>query len=99
IMNTKTTAATTTIDEVKKRSMSGAISYFARTILLQIIGLVSAVILSAVFGPAEFGLYGFVIQIIGILVFFSDIGLAAALVQKKSEPTQKEYATVFTVQQ
>jgi O-antigen/teichoic acid export membrane protein len=86
-------------EEVKKRSISGAISYFIRTIFLQAIGFGSAAILSALLSPEDFGVFGFVIQIIGILIFFSDVGLAAALVQKKTEPTEADYKSSFTIQQ
>ena len=86
------------IERLKKRSVSGAVSYFLRTIFLQVIGLVSAVVLSALLTPEDFGIYGFVVQIIGILIFFSDVGLAAALVQKKETPSNREYATAFTIQ-
>src|SRR3989304_2935435 len=78
------------IAQIKQRSVAGAVSYFLRTIFLQLIGLVSVFVLSAFFSPEDFGIYGFVIQIIGLLIFFSDIGLAAALVQKKTEPTKEE---------
>lgn len=84
---------------IKKKSVTGALSYFIRTALIQGLGLVSFLILSAVFGPEEFGIYGIVIQVIGLLVFFSDVGLAAALVQKKESPTRSDYVTAFTVQQ
>lgn len=87
------------IAAIKKSTVSGAVSYFLRTIVLQGIGVVAAALLSDYFGPEEFGVYGFVTQIIGILIFFSDIGLAAALVQKKTEPSQAEYRTAFTLQQ
>ncbi|HCR81208.1 MAG: Polysaccharide biosynthesis protein [Candidatus Pacebacteria bacterium GW2011_GWB1_47_8] len=86
------------IQEIKKRSLTGAVSYFLRTIFLQLIGLVAVFLLSAFFTPADFGVYGFVVQIIGLLIFFSDIGLAAALVQKKNEPSKTEYRVAFTVQ-
>ena len=84
--------------DIKRRSVVGAVSYFSRSLFLQMIGLVSVVILSAFFNPEDFGVYGLVTQVIGILVFFSDIGLAAALIQKKDEPTTKDYRTTFTVQ-
>jgi O-antigen/teichoic acid export membrane protein len=60
---------------------------------------VASIILSAVFTPDDYGVYGIVIQIIAILVFFSDIGLAAALIQKKEQPTERDYTTAFTLQQ
>ncbi len=87
------------LQSIKKRSVGGALSYFIRTIFLNGIGVVSAIILGFAFSPEDFGLYGLVMQFIGILIFFSDIGLAAALVQKQQEPTETDYATVFTVQQ
>ena len=87
------------LQSIKKKTVVGAVSYVGRTAVLQAIGLVASLFLSAFFSPEDFGIYGFVVQIIGILVFFSDIGLAAALVQKKERPTLKEYRTAFTVQQ
>lgn len=87
------------LQNIKKKTVAGAVSYVGRTAVLQAIGLVASLFLSAFFSPEDFGIYGFVVQIIGILVFFSDIGLAAALVQKKEQPTLEEYRTAFTVQQ
>ena len=86
------------IDQIKKKSIKGVLSFFVRTLILQGIGLVSAFVLSAFLSPEDFGIFGIVTQIIALLVFFSDIGLAASLIQKKSEPTQDDYKTAFTVQ-
>lgn len=87
------------LKEIKRRSVSGAVSFIARTAVLQGIGLLSVFILSAYLSPEDFGIYGFVTQIIGLLIFFSDVGLAAALVQKKDKPSLTDYRTAFTVQQ
>ncbi len=87
------------VQTIKNRSVVGALSYFVRTAFLQGIGLVSAMILSAFFSPEDFGVYGYVTQIIGLLIFFSDLGLAASLIQKKDQPTKIDYQTAFTVQQ
>lgn len=87
------------LQKIKRKTVMGAVSYVGRTAILQGIGLVASLFLSAFFSPEDFGIYGFVVQIIGLLVFFSDIGLAAALVQKKNQPTLNEYRTAFTVQQ
>lgn len=87
------------LQKIKQKSVTGAASYILRTAVLQGIGLVASLLLSAFFSPEDFGIYGFVVQIIGLLIFFSDIGLAAALVQKKTNPTQTEYKTAFTIQQ
>lgn len=87
------------VQEVKRKTVSGVISFFMRSAFLQGIGLISALILSAFLSPDDFGIYGIVTQLIGLLVFFSDIGLAAALIQKKEEPTTSDYRSAFTIQQ
>lgn len=87
------------VDELKSRSVHGAASYFLRTLFLQGIGMVSLLFLSSFLEPSEFGVYGLVTQIIGLLVFFSDVGLAAVLIQKAQQPTIKDYRTAFTLQQ
>lgn len=92
---------TTSLDtqSIKRKSVHGSISFFLRSIVVAGITLVALVILTALFTAEDFGVYGIVIQIIAILVFFSDIGMAAALIQKKDEPTQEDYTTAFTSQQ
>lgn len=87
-----------TIAKIKEKSISGVVSYFLRTAVLQGIGLVSAFLLSLFFSPTDFGIFGFVTQIIGLLIFFSDVGLAAALIQMKKEPNKKELRVAFTLQ-
>lgn len=87
------------LHKIKSKSVSGVLSFFLRTLFIQGIGLASALILSAYFSPEDFGVYGYVVQIIGILIFFSDVGLAAALIQKKEEPSLIDYRTAFTAQQ
>jgi len=86
------------IEQIKNKSIKGVLSFFVRTLILQGIGLVSAFVLSAFLSPEDFGIFGIVTQIIALLVFFSDIGLAASLIQKKNEPTEDDYKTAFTTQ-
>lgn len=87
------------VRDIKRRSVAGTISYLFRTAVLQGLSIVGALVLSAYLTPADFGIYGIVIQIMGLLVFFSDVGLAASLVQSKEEPTVTDYRTAFTIQQ
>lgn len=98
-MSDQPTQSTSSVAEVKRKTVSGVLSYFIRTAILQGIGLAAAALLSAFLSPEDFGIYGFVTQIIGLVVFFSDVGLAAALIQKKTEPTTNDYKTAFTAQQ
>jgi O-antigen/teichoic acid export membrane protein len=57
------------------------------------------VFLFAYLGRYEFGVFAIVSAIINFLVYFSDIGLAAALIQKKERPTETDLRTTFLVQQ
>src|SRR3989344_9386189 len=87
------------IETVKKRSVAGVMVLTGRTFLLQIIGLVAQLFLFAYLGKYEFGVFAIVSAVINFLVYFSDIGLAAALLQKKEKPTDLDLKTTFTVQQ
>lgn len=87
------------IETVKERSVRGIVVLTGRTFLLQTIGLVAQLFLFAYLGKYEFGVFAIVSAIINFLVYFSDIGLAAALIQKKDKPTDLDLKTTFTVQQ
>ncbi len=87
------------LENVKKRSVRGVVVLTGRTFLLQIIGLVAQLFLFAYLGKYEFGVFAIVSAIINFLVYFSDIGLAAALIQKKEKPTDTDLKTTFLVQQ
>lgn len=87
------------IEIVKERSVRGIVVLTGRTFLLQIIALVAQLFLFAYLGKYEFGVFAIVSAIINFLVYFSDIGLAAALIQKKEKPTDIDLKTTFTIQQ
>ncbi len=87
------------VQNLKKRSVLGALSYFGTTLGLNLIALIANFLLMAFLDPADFGVYGFVMQINAILVFFSDVGLASSLIQAKKEPKNNDYHTVFWTQQ
>lgn len=87
------------IETVKKRSVAGVVVLTGRTFLLQVISLVAQLFLFAYLGRYEFGVFAIVSAVINFLVYFSDIGLAAALIQKKETPTDTDLKTTFFVQQ
>jgi O-antigen/teichoic acid export membrane protein len=87
------------LETVKERSVRGVVVLTGRTFLLQIIGLIAQLFLFAYLGKYEFGVFAIVSAIINFLVYFSDIGLAAALIQKKEKPTDSDLKTTFFVQQ
>ena len=86
------------IDQIKRKTILGVITLIIRTQILQLIAGVGNFLLSVFLSPAIFGIYWVVTAIIAVLNYFSDIGLAGALVQKKEEPTREDYITTFTIQ-
>ena len=84
---------------IKKRSVSGVIALTSRTFVLQIIAFSATFLLTIFLSPSIFGVFYVVSAVISFLGYFSDIGLAAALIQKKSELTEDDLITTFTIQQ
>jgi O-antigen/teichoic acid export membrane protein len=87
------------IAAVTKRSIHGVFALVTRSFFIQLIAFVSRILLGVFLDPAVFGVYAVVTSVIAFLQYFSDIGLAAALIQKKEVPTQQDLATTFTMQQ
>ncbi len=87
------------LETVKSRSVRGVLALTGRTLVLNVVTLVAQGFLWAYLSPEEFGIFWIVSAIINFLSYFSDIGLAAALIQKKEEPSDEDLKTTFTVQQ
>jgi len=87
------------IENVAKRSIRGVVALVYRTFTIQIIGLVANFLLTVFLSPSIFGIFFVVSAAIAFLSYFSDIGLAAALIQKKEAITEQELRTTFTIQQ
>src|SRR5438046_6422720 len=84
---------------IKKKSLSGILALTSRTFILQIIAFGATFRLTVFLNPATFGIFFVVSAIISFLSYFSDIGLAAALIQKKERLTDQDLSTTFTIQQ
>ncbi|PIS09406.1 hypothetical protein COT75_01870 [Candidatus Beckwithbacteria bacterium CG10_big_fil_rev_8_21_14_0_10_34_10] len=87
------------LKSIKKRSIKSVLALSTRTVFLQLINFIGYFFITVFLGKKEFGLFILVSAMIDILAYFSDVGLAAALVQKKEEPTTKEIRSTFTIQQ
>lgn len=87
------------IATVTKRSIHGVFALVSRTFVIQIIRFVVFTLLFALLQETEIGVFYIVSASIAFLAYFSDIGLAAALIQKKEPITQEELKTTFTIQQ
>ncbi len=88
-----------TIDAIKKKSLSGVIALTSRTFVLQLIAFSATFLLTIFLSPAIFGIFYVVSAVISFLGYFSDIGLAAALIQKKEALNEDDLRTTFTIQQ
>jgi len=87
------------IELIKRRSVVGVVALTARTFILQIVAFGATFLLTLFLSPDVFGVFYVVSAIISFLGYFSDIGLAAALVQKKEEVTREDLGTTFVIQQ
>lgn len=87
------------IEVIVKRAISGVVTFTLRTFFLQIFTFFATFILTILLEPSIFGIFFVVSALLNFLVYFSDIGLAAALIQKKEQPTEKDLSTTFTIQQ
>lgn len=84
---------------ITKRSIRGVFALTSRTFVIQVIGFIANFLLTVFLTPSIFGVFFVVSAAIAFLSYFSDIGLAAALIQKKDSPTQEDLRTTFTLQQ
>ncbi|MDO8503296.1 MAG: oligosaccharide flippase family protein [bacterium] len=87
------------LETVKHRAVKGVLFLTGRTFILQVIALVATFLLTIFLGPSEYGVFFLVSAVINFFAYFSDIGLAAALVQKREAVTEEDLRTTFTVQQ
>src|SRR5258705_10446217 len=86
------------LETVKERSVRGIVALTGKTFFLQILAVIAVGFLAAYLGPFEWGVFAILNAIINFLNYFSDVGLAAALIQKQEHPTETDLRTTFFVQ-
>ena len=84
---------------LKAKSLAGIGSLVKRQIATKSIYLISTIILARLLTPQSFGIYAIIAFIVQFFSTFGDVGLGAALIQKKGELNQEELATTFWLQQ
>src|SRR4030043_538145 len=87
------------LEAVKSRAVRGIVVLTGRTFLLSVLSLGATGFFTVFLDPKEFGIFWIVSAIVNFLSYFSDIGLAAALIQKKDRLTNEDLKTTFTIQQ
>ena len=92
---TATAAPEATTSEVKARAQKGVLVLAARTLVSQGLRVVSALCLSRLLFPEDYGLFGIVSYAATLGAYMGDLGLSAALVRQAREPTAEETSTLF----
>ena len=87
------------LEAVKSRAARGVLVLTGRTFILNVIVLIAQGFLWVFLTPEQFGTFWLVSAVVNFLIYFSDVGLAAALIQKRDKPRDEDYWTTFTVQQ
>ena len=85
-------------NKLKRKTILSTLSLFFQSGYSAILGLIANLILTILLSPAIFGIYFTLLSIISLFNYFSDIGLAASLIQKK-EINNDDIKTTFTIQQ
>lgn len=87
------------LEVVKGRAVKGIVVLTGRTFLLQVVSFVAWFFLSIFLDTREIGVFFIISAVVNFLRYFSDIGLAAALIQKKEKVDDADLKTTFTIQQ
>ncbi|PJE62577.1 hypothetical protein COU88_04240 [Candidatus Roizmanbacteria bacterium CG10_big_fil_rev_8_21_14_0_10_39_6] len=85
------------IPNIKQKGLFGVMYFLGNSTYSAVLGLVANLAFTIFLKPAEYGLYFIVLSIMTIFGYFTDLGLAASLVQKK-DPKEEEFYTAFTIQ-
>ena len=87
------------LQEIKHKTTANVLFLSLRNIGIQAISFIGFFLLTVLLGTADVGIFAIVSESVSILGYFSDVGLAAALIQQKTEVTKDEMQTTFTIQQ
>lgn len=88
------------LDNLKVRAFKGVFTLTFRRLVLKIIDTVGLIFLARALTTDSFGIFGIISFVVfTFLSFFSDVGFGAALIQKKTELSDEDTRTTFTIQQ
>lgn len=87
------------IETIKTQTTHNILFLTLRNFGIQGISTLGFFLLTILLGTGEVGLFAIVAESIGILGYFSDVGLASALIQQKKEPDTLSLRSTFTIQQ
>lgn len=98
-MDAEVTLGDVDLTVIKARSISGIVTLISRSFFIQLVSTLGFFLLSIFLARPEIGLFIAVNELVSILGYFSDVGLAASLIQKKDKVSLTDLRTTFTLQQ
>lgn len=87
------------IEAIKQKTTVSVVFLSLRNIGIQAVSTIGFFLLTLLLGTGEVGLFAIVAESVGILGYFSDVGLASALIQQKEAVSKKDLQTTFIIQQ
>lgn len=87
------------LETIKQKTTVSVVFLSLRNIGIQAISFLGYFILTLLLGTGDVGLFAIVAVSVSILSYFSDVGLASALIQQKETVTKDDLRTTFVIQQ
>jgi O-antigen/teichoic acid export membrane protein len=85
--------------DLKSKALSGMGSLLRRQIFVYGFFFLGNIVLARLLAPQLFGIYAIVAFVVQFFSTFSDVGIGAALIQKKERLNDEELSTIFWLQQ
>jgi PST family polysaccharide transporter len=87
------------LQDLKSKSLAGIGSLLRRQIFVYVFFFLGNIVLARILVPQLFGIYAIVAFVVQFFSTFSDVGIGAALIQKKEKLNNEELSTIFWLQQ
>jgi PST family polysaccharide transporter len=84
---------------LKRKAVTSAFSVAGGNMLVQLISSIGGIILARILIPSMFGIFAIVNFVVTFIILFGELGLGAALIQRKEELSHEDLKTAFSVQQ
>jgi len=97
--NTHLPEEISSFQDLKSKSLSGIGSLLRRQIFVYGFFFLGNIVLARILIPQLFGIYAIVAFVVQFFSTFSDVGIGAALIQKKEKLNNEELSTLFWLQQ
>lgn len=87
------------IADLDRRAKQGITSLLLRQGLIQIATFAGGVVLARLLTPSQFGLFAIATFLVSLFAVLGDLGLAASLIQRRNDLTNRDLSVAFTLEQ